>query len=56
MGQFAALGGMSPALFKAAQAFLGHRKHGVAMAAIGACADFGSIFDPPVGLHWFCAK
>jgi tripartite ATP-independent transporter DctM subunit len=43
MGQFASLGGMSLALFKAAEAFLGHRKGGVAMAAIGACAGFGSI-------------
>ncbi|MEO7854599.1 MAG: TRAP transporter large permease subunit, partial [Rubrivivax sp.] len=43
MGQFAALGGMSRALFKAAEAFLGHRKGGVAMAAVGACAGFGSI-------------
>jgi tripartite ATP-independent transporter DctM subunit len=43
MGQFATLGGMSQALFKAAEAFIGHRKGGVAMAAIGACAGFGSI-------------
>jgi tripartite ATP-independent transporter DctM subunit len=43
MGQFASLGGMSQALFKAAEAFLGHRKGGVGMAAIGACAGFGSI-------------
>ncbi|MCO6185366.1 TRAP transporter large permease [Rhizobium sp. L1K21] len=43
MGQFAARGGMSTALFKAAQAFLGHRKGGVAMAAVGACAGFGAI-------------
>ena len=43
MGQFASLGGMSRALFKAAEAFVGHRKGGVAMAAIGACAGFGSI-------------
>jgi C4-dicarboxylate transporter, DctM subunit len=43
MGQFATLGGMSQALFKAAEAFLGHRKGGVAMAAIGACAGFGAI-------------
>ena len=43
MGQFATLGGMSRALFKAAEAFVGHRKGGVAMAAIGACAGFGSI-------------
>jgi C4-dicarboxylate transporter, DctM subunit len=43
MGQFASLGGMSKALFKAAEAFIGHRKGGVAMAAIGACAGFGAI-------------
>ncbi|MCF8484661.1 MAG: TRAP transporter large permease [Rhodobacteraceae bacterium] len=43
MGQFATLSGMSAALFRAAEAFLGHRKGGVAMAAIGACAGFGAI-------------
>jgi tripartite ATP-independent transporter DctM subunit len=43
MGQFAGLGGMSQSLFKAANAFLGHRRGGVAMAAIGACAGFGAI-------------
>ncbi|VVT03924.1 TRAP transporter large permease [Rhizobium sp. EC-SD404] len=43
MGQFAALGGMSQALFRAAETWLGHRKGGVAMAAIGACAGFGAI-------------
>jgi len=43
MGQFATLGGMSQALFKAAEAFIGHRKGGVGMAAIGACAGFGAI-------------
>ena len=43
MGQFASLGGMSQALFKAGEALIGHRKGGVAMAAIGACAGFGSI-------------
>lgn len=43
MGQFATLGGMSTALFKAAEGFIGHRKGGVAMAAIGACAGFGAI-------------
>jgi tripartite ATP-independent transporter DctM subunit len=34
---------MSSALFKAAEGWLGHRKGGVAMAAIGACAGFGAI-------------
>ena len=43
MGQFATLGGMSQSLFKAAESWLGHKKGGVAMAAVGACAGFGSI-------------
>ena len=43
MGHFATLGGMSAALFKAAETWIGHRKGGVAMAAIGACAGFGAI-------------
>lgn len=43
MGQFATLSGMSASLFKAAESFLGHRKGGVAMSAIGACAGFGAI-------------
>jgi tripartite ATP-independent transporter DctM subunit len=43
MGQFATLSGMSSALFKAAESFLGHRKGGVAMASVGACAGFGAI-------------
>ena len=43
MGQFATLSGMSAALFKAAESFLGHRRGGVAMSAVGACAGFGAI-------------
>ena len=43
MGQFATLGGMSKALFRAAEMWLGHRRGGVAMAAVGACAGFGAI-------------
>ncbi|HWJ87087.1 MAG TPA: TRAP transporter large permease [Pelagibacterium sp.] len=43
MGQFATLSGMSAALFRAAASWLGHRKGGVAMAAIGASAGFGAI-------------
>lgn len=43
MGQLASVGGMSKALFKAAEAFIGHRKGGLAMAAIGACAGFGAV-------------
>ena len=43
MGQFATKGGMSKALFKAASAFLGHRRGGIAIATIGACGGFGAI-------------
>ena len=43
MSEFATKGGMSRALFRAAEAFLGHRKGGLAMAAIGASAGFGAI-------------
>ena len=43
MGQFATHGGLSRALFRCVSAFLGHRKGGVAIAAIGACARFGAI-------------
>ena len=43
MGQFATLSGMSQALFRAAESFLGHKRGGVAMASVGACAGFGAI-------------
>ena len=43
MGQFATKSGMSAALFKAASDWLGHRRGGVAMAAVGACAGFGAV-------------
>ena len=43
MSEFATRGGMSRALFEAAGAWLGHRKGGVAMAAIGASAGFGAV-------------
>ena len=43
MGQFATKSGMSGALFRAAQDWLGHRKGGLAMAAVGACAGFGAV-------------
>lgn len=43
MGHFSTLGGMSPALFRAAESWLGHRKGGMAMASIGACAGFGAV-------------
>jgi tripartite ATP-independent transporter DctM subunit len=43
MGQFATHGGLSKLLFRFVSAFMGHRKGGVAIAAIGACAGFGAI-------------
>ncbi len=43
MGAFAARAGLSGALFRAGQAYLGHRRGGLAMATIGACAGFGAI-------------
>ncbi|MEX3314253.1 TRAP transporter large permease [Sulfitobacter sp. PS-8MA] len=43
MGQLAMLSGMSRALFKAAEAWLGHLRGGLAMSAIGASAGFGAI-------------
>jgi tripartite ATP-independent transporter DctM subunit len=43
MGQFASTAGFSKTLFQAANALVGHRRGGVAMAAIVACASFGAI-------------
>lgn len=43
MGQLAARSGLSTRLFDAANAFLGHRRGGVAMASVGGCAAFGAI-------------
>ncbi|RAH36550.1 MULTISPECIES: TRAP transporter large permease [unclassified Halomonas] len=43
MGQFAIHGGLSRALFRAAAAFIGHWRGGLAMSAAGACAGFGAI-------------
>ena len=43
MGQFATKSGLSRGLFGAANAWLGHRPGGIAMAAIGGCGLFGAI-------------
>lgn len=43
MGEFATRAGMSRALYRAAAAFLGHLRGGLAMASIGGCAAFGAI-------------
>lgn len=43
MGQFATRSGLSESLFRAAADWVGHRRGGLAMAAVGACAGFGSV-------------
>jgi C4-dicarboxylate transporter DctM subunit len=43
MGQFATQGGLSRALFKAAAAFVGHIRGGLAMASILSAAAFGAV-------------
>lgn len=43
MGQFATQGGLSRDLFKAAAAFVGHIRGGLAMAAILSAAAFGAV-------------
>lgn len=43
MGQLATKSGLSEALFRSAADWLGHRRGGIAMASIGACAGFGAI-------------
>jgi tripartite ATP-independent transporter DctM subunit len=43
MGQFATQGGLSKALFGTANALLGHLRGGLAMAAVVACAAFGTV-------------
>jgi len=43
MGAFASRGGMSYALFRAANAFIGHFRGGLAMATTVACGGFGAV-------------
>jgi C4-dicarboxylate transporter, DctM subunit len=43
MGNFANRAGVTAALFRAARALIGHFRGGLAMAAIGGCAAFGTI-------------
>lgn len=40
MGQFATYGGLSSALFRATNAFIGHWRGGMAMAGVGAVVCF----------------
>ena len=43
MGNFVTRAGMSRELFRTAHSFIGHRRGGLAMATICACAGFGAI-------------
>ncbi len=43
MGNFAAAAGLSGDLYRLAQAFLGHRRGGLAMATVATCAGFGAV-------------
>ena len=43
MGNLASRGGLSAALFNSGNAFIGHFRGGIAMAAVAACAGFGAI-------------
>ena len=43
MGCFATAAGMSRELFRAGEAWLGHRRGGLAMATVAACAGFAAI-------------
>lgn len=43
MGVFAARAGLSHNLYEGVYVFIGHRKGGLAMATVGACAAFGAI-------------
>jgi len=43
MGQLAAQGGISQALYRSALAWVGHYRGGIAMATIAGCAAFGAI-------------
>ncbi|MDX1482577.1 MAG: TRAP transporter large permease subunit, partial [Woeseiaceae bacterium] len=43
MGNLAGAAGLSSDLYALAEAWLGHRRGGLAMATMGACAGFGAI-------------
>ncbi len=43
MGSFAGAAGMSSDLYRIANAFIGHRRGGLAMATVGGCAAFGAV-------------
>ena len=56
MGDFVARAGIAQELFRAAYAFIGHRRGGLAMATIMACAGFGSICGSSIATAATMAK
>jgi tripartite ATP-independent transporter DctM subunit len=56
MGAFATQGGLSRSLFTAASAMIGHLRGGLAMAAVMACAAFGSVCGSSVATAATMAK
>jgi len=56
MGAFATQGGLSRSLFAAGSALIGHLRGGLAMAAILACAAFGSVCGSSVATAATMAK
>ncbi len=56
LGSFITKAGLSQELFRAANAFFGHRRGGLAMATVVACAGFGSISGSSVATAATMAK
>ncbi len=56
MGSFVTRAGMSQELFRAAYAFIGHLKGGLAMATVMACAGFGAICGSSIATAATMAK
>jgi C4-dicarboxylate transporter, DctM subunit len=56
MGTFVARAGIAQELFRAAYAFIGYRRGGLAMATIMACAGFGSICGSSIATAATMAK
>jgi len=56
MGNFVARAGMSTELFRAAYTFIGHRRGGLAMSTVLACAGFGAICGSSIATTATMAK
>jgi len=56
MGNFVSRAGMSNELFRAAHTFIGHRRGGLAMSTVIACAGFGAICGSSIATAATMAK